>query len=86
MIHAPWSAEDVAALNRRQAEGFYRITCVNSEHGNLIAYPDGWHCEQCNHRQNWAPRFMLPAQNSSGHASGIRLEWSPKDVPWLKKD
>lgn len=66
-IHAPWTPEQVAALNRFQAEGgMHPFTC-GGDHAPgspaLIAYTDGWRCQQpygesCDYRQDWAHAFM----------------------------
>ncbi|MGY3581471.1 hypothetical protein ACVIGB_000458 [Bradyrhizobium sp. USDA 4341] len=62
-ITAPWTADQVAALNRFQVSGFvHEFTCIN-DHGTasrvLIAHSDGWHCPTCAYQQNWAHGFML---------------------------
>jgi hypothetical protein len=66
-IRAPWTPEQVAALNRFQAEGgMHPFTC-GGEHAPgspaLVAYTDGWRCPQpygeaCDYRQDWAHAFM----------------------------
>lgn len=59
-IHAPWTPEQVAALNSWQRTGYlHPFTCgKNSEHRVLVATPDGWMCEDCDYRQDWAHAFM----------------------------
>jgi hypothetical protein len=64
MIRAPWTPEQVAALNRFQAEGgMHPFTCGN-DHAtgalHLVAHEDGWHCwlPDCDYRQDWAHAFM----------------------------
>lgn len=56
MVRAPWTALQVAALNRRQADDRYHpYTCGNDHcRGVLIAEPDGWRCPRCSYRQDWA--------------------------------
>lgn len=66
-IRAPWTPEQVAALNRFQREGgMHPFTC-GGEHAPglpvLVARIDGWHCsdpygEGCDYRQDWAHPFM----------------------------
>lgn len=35
-------------------------TCGNdSRHNVLVAKEDGWHCPDCDYRQNWASPYML---------------------------
>lgn len=71
---APWSGEQVDALNGYQAEGrFHPFTCGRDrgdeahardaaerdcEPGLLVAKADGWHCPACGYRQDWAHQFM----------------------------
>jgi hypothetical protein len=63
-IRAPWTPEQVAALNRFQAEGgMHPFTCGNTHATpdlHLVAHEDGWHCwlPDCDYRQDWAHRFM----------------------------
>jgi hypothetical protein len=66
-IRAPWTPEQVAALNRFQLRGgMHPFTCGASHAGPspaLVARPDGWHCPgtyraPCDYRQDWAHRFM----------------------------
>ena len=63
-IHAPWTPEQVAALNRfQQYGGMHPFTCGRDHHGTnvvLMARPDGWHCSDpaCGYRQDWAHAFM----------------------------
>jgi ribosomal protein S27AE len=61
-IVAPWTDEQVAALNRFQTCGFvHEFTCGNDHAGGrvLVAHRDGWQCPSCNYTQNWAHRLML---------------------------
>jgi hypothetical protein len=56
-IFAPWSDEQVAALQRQQRdERFHGYTCGNDHEGDrvLIPTPDGWRCPTCDYRQDWA--------------------------------
>ncbi|WP_394436215.1 hypothetical protein [Streptomyces sp. SGAir0957] len=67
IIRAPWTPNQVEALNRFQREGdMHPFTC-GGEHtpGSpvLIAREDGWRCpepygEPCDYRQDWAHAFM----------------------------
>lgn len=68
MSRAPWTPEQVAALNARQRDGSYHpFTCggnrTDANHldgeGVLVATPDGWVCPYCDYRQNWAHAEML---------------------------
>lgn len=64
-IVAPWTDEQVAALNRFQTSGFvHEFTCRDDHGANsrvLVAHRDGWHCPSCSYRQNWAHASMLVA-------------------------
>jgi hypothetical protein len=64
-ITAPFTPEQVAALNRWQERGdVHPFTCGNSQcrssHPNdaLVATPNGWMCRHCDYTQQWAHGFM----------------------------
>jgi hypothetical protein len=62
-IHAPWTPEQVAALNAFQHHGgMHPFTCPADHPGEriLTAHPDGWHCpdSRCRYWQDWAHAFM----------------------------
>ncbi|GLP64265.1 hypothetical protein TUSST3_08850 [Streptomyces sp. TUS-ST3] len=67
IIRAPWTPEQVDALNAFQRRGgMHPFTC-GGEHTPaspaLVAYTDGWRCpqpygESCDYRQDWAHAFM----------------------------
>lgn len=65
-IEAPWTDDQVEALNRFQmADHFHPFTCPYN-HGSkaeriLHATPDGWVCPhvRCEYTQKWAHTFML---------------------------
>lgn len=60
-ITAPWTIDQVSALNRWQDAGFvHPFTCPNDS-AALVATYDGWRClaPNCGFRQNWAHDFML---------------------------
>ncbi|MEU3945425.1 hypothetical protein [Streptomyces sp. NPDC029526] len=68
LIHAPWTPEQVDALNRfQQMGGMHPFTCGGDHTPGspvLVAREDGWHCpqpygEHCDYRQDWAPAFMV---------------------------
>lgn len=61
-IKAPWTPEQVAALNAYQALGFvHEFTCLE-DHGPdsrvLVAATDGWICPSCDYTQDWAHDAM----------------------------
>lgn len=65
---APWTTEQVAALNRWQAGPMHPFTCFNwgdgshrwaTDLGVLVATEQGWVCPDCNYTQDWAHEFML---------------------------
>jgi hypothetical protein len=67
-IKAPWTAEQVAALNRWQNCVYvHPFTCGSAiqaqEHRDgaavLMATSDGWICPYCDYRQDWAHDFMF---------------------------
>lgn len=73
-LEAPWTPNQVAALNEYQRDGkFHPFTCVNRnndahrayaethalpDHGILVARRDGWFCPVCDYRQGWTHPFM----------------------------
>jgi hypothetical protein len=62
--HAPWTQEEVDALNRWQAAGYvHPFTCANDhdEPRTLRACVSGWICDhpKCGYTQYWAHQFML---------------------------
>ncbi|HEY1878440.1 MAG TPA: hypothetical protein VGG68_00760 [Caulobacteraceae bacterium] len=66
LTRAPWTPEQVAALNEWQACGWvHEFTCGNDHPGTatppLVATPEGWRCadERCAYRQTWAYAMML---------------------------
>ncbi|MFF2674035.1 hypothetical protein ACFVTT_35385, partial [Streptomyces niveus] len=72
-IRAPWTPEQVAALNRFQQRGrMHPFTCGNlhadSQSPVLTATPDGWRCPTpgCGYEQDWAPDFMASVSPASG--------------------
>ena len=65
---APWTHEQVVALNRFQRYAFvHPFTCPHPhplQDRILIAAPDGWHCPVCPYTQNWAHALMLNEQSN----------------------
>jgi hypothetical protein len=63
IVHAPWSDEQVANLNRwQQCDHVHPFTCPN-EHTEantvaLFAHRSGWMCPLCDYRQDWAHAMM----------------------------
>lgn len=88
-IRAPWAPEQVAALNRFQAEGgMHPFTC-GGDHAPgspaLIAYTDGWRCSQpygesCDYRQDWAHAFMADPDAWPKFPFGERHGPTPEEV------
>ena len=59
-IKAPWTQEQVDALNAWQALGnVHPFTCGGKGcREDLVAHEAGWHCPRCSNRQDWAHDFM----------------------------
>lgn len=63
-ITAPWSSEQVAALEQFQTiSGMHPFTCGVDRHSlppRLVPSQSGWHCPDpaCDYRQDWAHKFM----------------------------
>lgn len=71
-IEAPWTPEQVVALNAFQLGPFHPFTCGDrndgthpygptGDYGVLRATPDGWVCDHCPYTQSWAWAEMLEA-------------------------
>jgi hypothetical protein len=64
---APWTTEEVDALNRYQRIGmFHPFTCPNHHEMQdvdraLFATRNGWICAHCDYTQDWAHQAMLIA-------------------------
>lgn len=61
MRTAPWTAEQVEALNEFQRLGYmHEFTCPNNHQSDrvLVAHPHGWQCPSCDYVQDWAHDFM----------------------------
>ena len=61
-IQAPFTDEQVEAMNRYQKSGLHELTCPNDErHAGtptpLVATREGWVCSdpECDYTQDWAP-------------------------------
>jgi len=62
VIKAPWSPQQVDALNHWQALGYvHEFTCGNEHEGSriLFATRQGWICAHCDYRQDWAHQSMF---------------------------
>ena len=63
-ITAPWSSEQVAALEQFQtASGMHPFTCGADQHSlppALVPSHSGWYCPDpaCDYQQDWAHKFM----------------------------
>jgi hypothetical protein len=61
-IRAPWSDEQVKALEARQdMEMLHTYTCECGH--QLIPSKDGWYCEECTYTQNWCHASDLSMPN-----------------------
>jgi hypothetical protein len=73
LIKAPWTVEQVVALqNWQDAEFTHPFTCgkrdghptLHGDHGILIPTVNGWICQFCDYTQDWAHPFMFePIRN-----------------------
>jgi len=52
VVYAPWTDEQVAALERRQDNDMLHEYTCNCGH-QLIPSTNGWWCEECPYTQNW---------------------------------
>ena len=67
-IKAPWTDEQVKALNETQHLGFvHEFTCAGNnckrsereDNGILVATNEGWVCPCGEYKQDWAHEFMF---------------------------
>lgn len=62
MIKAPWTIDQVHALNAYQRLGYvHEFTCAESHDGRdriLRATSGGWKCPTCDYTQDWAHEWM----------------------------
>lgn len=63
-VTAPWTADQVDALNRFQhCKYVHEFTCPADHEGGgdrtLVATRAGWICPHCDYRQGWAHEVML---------------------------
>ncbi len=87
LIRAPFTPEQVAALNAFQRRGgMHPFTC-GGEHAPgspiLVARADGWHCtdpygEACDYRQDWAHAFMA---DPDAWPKPFRTAWTESAIP-----
>jgi citrate lyase beta subunit len=82
IIEAPWTEDQVAALNAFQVSGvMHPFTCENDHelHQTLIAERDGWHCPdpECSFTQNWALSVMADRElvRRTRHTQAVM--WGP---------
>lgn len=81
-VRAPWTGDQVEALNRWQGYGFvHEFTCpadgTNGSHKHsdrriLVATEAGWTCEYCPYTQDWAHDFMFRPQTNPFDQIGDR--------------
>lgn len=66
-VRAPWSDEQVSAINRYQTQGvFHPFTCRNCRDGELVAARDGLNCPKCQDSyQDWCFDFMASWKEES---------------------
>ena len=71
MITAPWTSEQVDALNRFQRSMMFHPFTCGTTHGNadrtLFATRNGWRCPHCDYQQDWAHAFMFEPPPKLGH-------------------
>lgn len=73
IIRAPWTKEQVDALNRFQRLGFvHEFTCPEPhEDRTLVATPHGWRCLICGYTQDWAHESMLHITEADNPMRGL---------------
>jgi hypothetical protein len=95
-IIAPWSAEQVKALNEWQRRGnLHPFTCGTEQCGGVLtAGADGWTCPNgCGYAQDWAHDFMAEALKcevcggqSGGDFVGVAsIPGAPMSIAWCNR-
>lgn len=95
-IRAPFTNEEVRALNRWQSSKFvHPFTCGqrdlpghkehadkvgDHDHGILIATQSGWICPVCDYKQDWAHAFMAIAPPELPFAAVAKLSKHPSST------
>lgn len=70
ILRAPWTPDQVAALNAYQHGRFHPFTCCSAVNPDncrdkfgfdaaLVATENGWVCETCDYTQDWAHSRMV---------------------------
>jgi len=62
VVHAPWTVEQVDAINNHQRTGrFHELTCRNDHAGDrtLFATSDHLICPHCTYTQTWVPNVVI---------------------------
>ncbi len=72
-VNAPFTPDQVVALNEYQVGPMHPFTCANRGDGNhrtwngdlgaLVATVRGWECPFCDYKQSWAHAFMGEKQD-----------------------
>lgn len=79
IIHAPFSAEQVAGLNAFQSSGTAHPFTCGGGHGEtqddrvLVAGTDGWTCRGCGYTQEWALAAMADGSFLHAHDEEMTL-------------
>lgn len=90
MIKAPWTQEQVDALNAWQKLGYvHEFTCPMDHPDDrvLTATPAGWICPSCSYTQNWAHDHMADKSQhqpplTMTYPEGVHRIRVPKPVQW----
>jgi hypothetical protein len=64
LVKAPWTDEQIKALEEYQTDGrFHPYTCGSNHKGLRILTPtkDGWVCKYCEYKQDWCHSFHFKA-------------------------
>lgn len=76
MLKAPWTADQVDALNALQRSGaFHPFTCPGHDgrgDRTLVATRGGWICPHCEYTQDWAHEQMADPEMLRAHQIAMR--------------
>lgn len=84
-LKAPWTPEQVDALNAYQQLGYvHEFTCGNDHEADdmLMATADGWHCPSCGYKQDWCHEWMA---DTAKHPPNPLKALMTKQAPWERE-
>lgn len=80
IVRAPWTAEQIAALNAWQGLGYVHPYTCGMCRAVLTATAEGWECPECGCRQDWTHAFSADvSKHPRDPLQALRRPSSPED-------